>query len=184
MPRLCSRVASRCSRCPARSSGVCWGSASLLRCQSRWRSPWASSVCSRMAELQLFSRGPARVPQRSWQVPRSWVEERGPLGRMAVWAVTLGHGLMTRNPYVSFWVVVPALGSARRIADAAVIGAVAGAVHGVARLGGIVARQRSRPGTDWNLLAVLWHMRFIRLDGALLLATGTGAVIALVLAVG
>lgn len=133
---------------------------------------------------QLFSRGPARVPQRSWQVPRSWVEGLGPFGRMAVWAVTLGPGLMTRNPYVSFWVVVPALGSVRRTTDAAVIGAVAGAVHGVARLGGIVARQRSRPGTDWNLLAVLWHMRFIRLDGALLLATGIGAVVALVLAGG
>ena len=133
---------------------------------------------------QLLSRGPARVPQRSWQVPRSWVDERGTWGRMAVWAVTLGPGLMTRNPYVSYWVVVPALGSVTRLAEAVVIGAIAGAAHGLARFGGIVARQRSRPGTDWNLLAVLWHMRFLRIDGALLIATGSAAVVALVLATG
>jgi hypothetical protein len=131
---------------------------------------------------QLLSRGPARVPQRSWQVPRTWVDERGTWGRLAVWAATLGPGLMTRNPYVSYWVVVPALGSLVRVTDAILIGAVTGAAHGLARFGGIVARQRSRPGTDWNLLAVLWHMRFLRIDGALLLATGIAAVVALVLA--
>ena len=130
---------------------------------------------------QLLSRGPARVPQRSWQVPRAWVAQRGPWGRMAVWAVTLGPGLMTRNPYVSFWVVVPALGSLTRVAEAVLIGGLAGAAHGIARFGGIVLRQRSRPGTDWDLLAVLWHMRFLRIDGLLLLSAGTAAVVALVI---
>jgi len=122
---------------------------------------------------QLFSRGPARVPQRSWQVPRSWLDERGPWARMAVWAATLGPGLMTRNPYVTYWVLVPALGSLTGLADAVVIGAVAGAAHGLARFGGIVLRQRTRPGTDWNLLAVLWHMRSVRIDGVLLLVLGS-----------
>ena len=127
---------------------------------------------------QLFSRGPARVPQRAWQVPRSWLDQRGPWGRMAVWAATLGPGLMTRNPYVSFWVVVPVLGA--MTTDAVVIGAIAGAAHGLARFAGIVIRQRPRPDTDWNLLAVLWHMRFLRIDGALLLVTGCAAVVWLV----
>ena len=103
---------------------------------------------------------------------------------MAVWAATLGPGLMTRNPYVSYWVVVPALGAIADVGDAMLIGAAAGAAHGLARFGGIVLRQRDRPGTDWNLLAVLWHMRFVRLDGALLVAAGSAALIGIVAAAG
>lgn len=129
---------------------------------------------------QLFSRGLARVPQRAWQVPRAWLENRGPRGRLAVWAATLGPGLATRNPYVSFWLLVPALGSLDRVRDAAVIGAVAGAAHGLARFAGIVFRQRERPGSDWSLLAVLWSIRLQRVDGLLLLTLGTLLVIGLV----
>lgn len=129
---------------------------------------------------QLFSRGVARVPQRAWQVPRAWLEHRGPSGRIAVWAGCLGPGLMTRNPYPSFWVLVPALGSLTRVRDAVVVGAVAGLAHGLARFAGIVFRQRPRPDTDWSLIAVLWGLRFQRIDGVLLLLVGTGLVATLV----
>jgi hypothetical protein len=131
---------------------------------------------------QLFSRGPARVPQRAWQVPRPWIDQRGPWGRLAVWAATLGPGLMTRNPYVSYWAIVPALGALPDVGAAVAVGAAAGAAHGLGRFGGIVLRQRDRPGTDWNLLAVLWHIRLVRVDGLLLVATGTAALIGIVVA--
>lgn len=144
-----------------------------------WALGLAVVVALAYGGAQLFSRGLARVPQRAWQVPRTWLEQRGPRGRLAVWAATLGPGLATRNPYVSFWLLVPALGSLD-VRPAAVAGAVAGAAHGLSRFAGIVFRQRERPGTDWSLLAVLWSIRLQRVDGLLLLLLGIALVVGLV----
>lgn len=149
---------------------------------TRWAVGVAVVVSLAYGGAQLFSRGLARVPQRRWQVPRPWLEHRGPRGRLAVWAAMLGPGLATRNPYVSFWLLVPALGSIDHAGQAAVVGAVAGGMHGLARFGGIAFRQRERPDADWNLLAVLWSMRLQRIDGVLLLLLGTALVVALVAA--
>jgi hypothetical protein len=92
----------------------------------------------------------------------------------------LGPGIFTRNPNASFWVVVPATAAIGRVSAALMVGASAGAAHGLARFAGILVRRRTRPEVDWSLIAVLWNLRFHRVDGVLLVVVGTASLIALV----
>jgi hypothetical protein len=112
---------------------------------------------------------PFRAPSSTWQVPASWVAGRGWVGRQLVWGATLGPGLLTRNPFAGIWLAAVLLVGAPGPVTGALIGALAGGLHGVCRATGVLAGSRTR--TDPIGLA-LHQFRWRRIDGLLLLLIG------------
>ncbi|PRX98061.1 hypothetical protein CLV72_105414 [Allonocardiopsis opalescens] len=112
-----------------------------------------------------------RPPGRSWQVPKQWVAGRGYAGRAAVWGATLGPGIMTRNPVAGTWLFPMLAALSGDPATAALVGAAAGALHGLGRAGGVLrqsGRLATEPGDPFETVIRLMHWRTI--DGLLLAA--------------
>jgi hypothetical protein len=84
---------------------------------------------------------PRAAIQVSWQVPSSCVSGP-PARRAAVSGVTLGPGVMTKNPYAGMWTIPLALAGLSGFAHAALAGAIAGSAHGIARGLGVVGESR------------------------------------------
>ena len=125
-----------------------------------------------LAETYRF---PLRPPGTGWQVPKEWIA-RGPYAvRALAWGLTLGPGVMTRNPLAGMW-LFPALAilAAEPLA-AGLAGAAAGALHGAGRAAGVLRQIRAfrrAPAGDPRAYydSVLRTMRWQSMDGMLLLA--------------
>jgi hypothetical protein len=79
-----------------------------------------------------------RAPSSAWQVPQEWVRYRPRRQQIAVWGLTLGPGLITRNPYASMWLLPGFLALTGSVQAGLVAGALIGASHGAARALGVI----------------------------------------------
>lgn len=120
-------------------------------------------------------RVPLRTPSARWQVPSGWVVRRRPLVQATIWGIALGPGIVTRNPYASIWLLPLAIAFAPSAEVGAILGAVVGTGHGVARAVGVLANLRARE-PEGPLILMGQQLRWRFVDGLLLLATG-GAIV-------
>lgn len=96
---------------------------------------WCYALCFGVAQtLQVR----LRAPSSSWQVPQEWVRYRSPRQQIVVWGVTLGPGVITRNPYASMWLLPAFLSLVDSVPAGLLAGAVIGACHGAARALGVI----------------------------------------------
>jgi hypothetical protein len=79
-----------------------------------------------LMELKIV---PLRAPYRHWQVPRDWPRKFGPLGGYALWGSTLGLGLVSYIPFVSYHVFLVGM----LLSGGPAAGAVFGVLYGVGR---------------------------------------------------
>ena len=117
-----------------------------------------------------------RAPEVSWAVPSAWLRGRSPAVQAAIWGVTLGPGLVTRNPYAGMWFVPLLLALGGDPASGVVAGVLVGATHGVARAAGILANHRRRESAALPWEMMILHMRIRRMDGIALLFAAAGLV--------
>jgi len=110
-------------------------------------------------------------PTSKWQVPASWVAGRSATGRLAVWGMTLGPGLMTLNLYATMWLLPTFLGYIHGYGRSAVIGALVGLAHGAARALGIADNMIRRDSSVHAALLGLFRWRFV---DAIALAAAAG----------
>lgn len=108
---------------------------------------------------------PVRAPSLTWQVPQTWVKERSPTARAMIWGVSLGPGLITRNPYAGMWLLLPLIALSPGLLAAALVGAFHGASRAVA-----ILRTRHYLGQDnGHLLMMGSQLRWRLIDGFVLL---------------
>src|SRR3989441_3429666 len=48
---------------------------------------------------------PFRPPGLAWQVPSGWIDRRPAMVKTLTWGITLGPGLVTKNPYAGIWLL-------------------------------------------------------------------------------
>jgi hypothetical protein len=128
------------------------------------------------------------APGRRWQVPQTMMIGASPRRRLLVWGAILGPGLLTRNPYAGFGLLVLVVaamhagGAAAALAAAGAIGLAHGAARAAALLRDVGEHQAEPAGSAATaqlgllLKTVYWR----RCDGVALLAA---ALIAAALAV-
>ena len=112
-----------------------------------------------------------------WQVPASWVKGRSAAAGAFIWGVTLGPGLVTKNPYAGMW-LLPLLVALNALNHnfllTVVLGIAVGAAHGGARAIGVLRNRKCIAGdisAHMKILQAQEHWQYI--DGmALLLAAG------------
>lgn len=105
----------------------------------------------------------------AWGVPALWVRGQKSIRTVAVWAVFLGPGVVTRNPYPSMWVLVFCLAGVGGSGQGVIAGVLVGLAHGVMRAVGIVSAAWRGGGS----IAMLARMpRWLVLDAGILLASG------------
>jgi hypothetical protein len=93
--------------------------------------------------------------------------------------VTLGPGVLTRNPYASMWLVPLLLGAAGSVWLGLAFGAVAGAAHGASRAFGVLLVQHGL--TKWSSqVFALAYFRWKVVD-RLFLAFAGGSLLVMVL---
>ncbi len=112
-----------------------------------------------------------------WQVPASWVRGRPAVARAFIWGVTLGPGLVTKNPYAGMWLLpllVALLALSHSLFATVVVGVAVGSAHAMARAIGVL-RNRKCIAVDASAHVKILQSqeRWQYLDGlALLLAAG------------
>lgn len=119
-----------------------------------------------------------------WQVPSGWIRGRSAGTRAIIWGVTLGPGLVTKNPYAGMWLLpllVALIALNRTPLVTVAVGVAVGAAHGGARAIGVL-RNRKCIAVDasahMKILQSQEHWQYF--DGlALLLAAGALAAYAL-----
>ncbi len=118
---------------------------------------------------------PRRVPGLAWQVPSGWINRRPAVLQTLTWGMTLGPGLVTRNPYAGMWLLPLLLALNRGLLTSVVIGLLIGAAHGSARAVGILSnRKQIESDMEYAHLKILGaQLRWSYIDGlALMLAAG------------
>ena len=111
-----------------------------------------------------------RVPTSRWQVPAHWVAGPNALRRVAVWGVTLGPGLVTRNPYAGMWMILPLLAAVGNPTAGLEAGVAVGLLHGAMRASGIAHIAVAWRGNVHRALMAYFGWRLI--DGVMLLGVG------------
>lgn len=86
----------------------------------------AVALLGLLMELKVL---PMSAPYRHWQVPRDWPQKYGPWGGYALWGSTLGLGIVSYIPFVSYHVFLACM----LLSGGAVEGAVFGVLYGVGR---------------------------------------------------
>jgi hypothetical protein len=79
-----------------------------------------------LMELKVL---PMSAPYRHWQVPRDWPQRYGPWGGYALWGATLGLGVVSYIPFVSYHVFLVCM----LLSGGAVEGAMFGVLYGAGR---------------------------------------------------
>jgi hypothetical protein len=105
-----------------------------------------------------------KAPGSRWQIPAQWLRGRAKWQVWSIWGAILGPGAATRNPYLSFWLLLPLA----VVTEKYEVAAFAGAAHGLGRALGIVRNVTHRcpvqnPAT-WGALRT-----WIVVDAAILL---------------
>ncbi len=127
---------------------------------------------------------PSRAPGLAWQIPSGWIDGRPWVFQTVTWGATLGPGLLTRNPYAGMWLLPLLLTLHHSLLIAVVVGVAVGAVHGGARVLGVLSnRKRIDADTEYYHLQIVGaQLRWQYFDGlALLLAAGALAAYVLAL---
>jgi hypothetical protein len=108
-------------------------------------------------------------PSTNWQVPAGWVVRQPLAVRIAIWGAFLGPGLVTRNPYAGMWVAPLMLASTGSAKASIAAGALAGALHGLARGIGVIRNMRRQQCCENFAWLTLSFMRRRFVDGLVLL---------------
>lgn len=125
---------------------------------------------------------PVREFGLAWQVPSGWVNRRPWAFQALTWGTTLGPGLVTRNPYAGIWLLPLLLPLNHSLLLAIVVGMAVGAVHGSARVFGVLRNRREMDAdAEYDHLKILGaQLRWQHLDGLIVLLAA-GALAAYVL---
>jgi hypothetical protein len=118
---------------------------------------------------------PRRVPGLAWQVPSGWINRRPAIVQTLTWGMTLGPGLVTRNPYAGMWLLPLLLALNHGLLTTVGVGVVMGAAHGGARALGVLSNRRQMDSDmEYAHLKILGaQLRWAYIDGlALMLAAG------------
>jgi hypothetical protein len=86
----------------------------------------AAALFGLLIELKIL---PLSAPYRHWQVPRDWPRRYGPWGGYALWGSTLGLGVVSYIPFVSYHVFLVCM----LLSGGAAAGAFFGILYGVGR---------------------------------------------------
>lgn len=163
-------------------AALVWGAIGLL---FHWLGgiPWLFAVLTPAYALWFGSREalgvPARVPGLAWQVPPKWIDGRPWPFQALVWGVTLGPGLVTRNPYAGMWLLPLLLAFQHTFWSALLLGLFVGAIHGSARFLGVLRNRRELDANlEYEHLRILGtQLRWQHIDGLLLLLSAGALVV-------
>jgi hypothetical protein len=115
------------------------------------------------------------APGRRWQVPQDLLLGGSGGRRVLVWGTILGPGLMTRNPYASFGMLVVLAATVGGLPAGVWVVALIGAAHASGRALAVL-RDSARPQTEPFAL-LLRSLRWRVLDGLALLAVAGAAIV-------
>ena len=121
------------------------------------------------------------APGRRWQVPQDLVLGQAGRRRVVLWGAILGPGLLTRNPYASFGMLVVLAATVGSLPSAVWVAALIGAAHACGRAAAVL-RDSARPQDHGSPQAepfalVLRSLRWRVLDGLALLAVAGAAIV-------
>lgn len=112
---------------------------------------------------------PFRSPGLVWQVPAHWVNGRPAAVQTLIWGVTVGPGLVTRNPLAGMWLLPLLLAFNQSLLVAILVGAA----HATARALGVLHNRQRIEGACSDLAILGSQLRWRYADGlALLMAAG------------
>jgi len=109
-----------------------------------------------------------RPPTSHWQVPSTWVRERGLAGQALIWGLFLGPGLLTRNPFGAMWLIPVLLALGTGVENGLIVGSAVGAAHGIARACGLILSIQTFQDCSHPAALALNDLQFRRIDGLLL----------------
>lgn len=108
---------------------------------------------------------PFQPPSSTWQVPANWLLGSSFMKRSMVWGVTLGPGLITRNPYAGMWLLLWLVIFSQDI----FLGSLVGLTHGMARAFGILKNLNYITAKFDHTGILVTQGQWRMLDGVLLL---------------
>lgn len=115
------------------------------------------------------------APGRRWQVPQDLLLGGSGGRRVVLWGAILGPGLLTRNPYASFGMLVVLAATIGGLPAGVWVAALIGAAHASGRAFAVLrdsARQQNEP-----FALLLRSLRWRVLDGLALLAVAGAAIV-------
>lgn len=112
---------------------------------------------------------PAWRPTVVWQVPSQWIVGRPVPVQTMIWAMALGPGLVTLNPYAGIWLLPLVVALFHMPAAALGVGAGVGASHAVARALGVLSNQKHLQSRSNTINYLKWQWRWLFGDGLTLL---------------
>ena len=115
------------------------------------------------------------APGRRWQVPQDLVLGGTGGRRVVLWGAILGPGLLTRNPYASFGMLVVLAAAVGSLPAAVWVAALIGAAHACGRAFAVLRDSARRQDEPFALL--LRSLRWRVLDGLALLAVAGAALV-------
>jgi hypothetical protein len=115
------------------------------------------------------------APGRRWQVPQDLLVGGRGRRRVVLWGAILGPGLLTRNPYASFGLLVVLAAAAGGLPAGVWVAALIGAAHASGRAFAVL-RDSARP-QDEPFALLLHSLRWRVLDGMALLAVAGAAIV-------
>jgi hypothetical protein len=121
-----------------------------------------------MAETMRF---PVRTLTLTRQLPSTWIRHRPAAVQAVVWGLTLGPGLFTHNYYAGMWLVPMMVALSSDPRQGALVGALVGLTHGLARAFGILRLMPKLEEWERPVPIVLARMRWRTVDGIALMLT-------------
>ena len=115
------------------------------------------------------------APGRRWQVPQDLLLGGRGGRRVVVWGAILGPGLLTRNPYASFGMLVVLAATVGGLPAAVWVAALIGAAHASGRAFAVLRDSARAQDDPFSLL--LRSLRWRVLDGLALLAVAGAALV-------
>jgi hypothetical protein len=115
------------------------------------------------------------APGRRWQVPQEKMLGLSGGRRVVLWGAILGPGLLTRNPYAGFGMLVVLAATIGTLPTAVWVAALIGAAHASGRAFAVLrdsARQQAEP-----FALLLRSLRWRVLDGLALLSVAGAAIV-------
>jgi hypothetical protein len=106
------------------------------------------------------------------QVPSSWIRGRGRSVQVAVWGLLLAPGVLTHNQFAGIWLVPMMVAVSGGTGRGLVVGALAGATHGLARALGILRLMPRLARWEQPGAIVLAQFRWKTIDGVALTLAG------------
>ena len=121
------------------------------------------------------------APGRRWQVPQDLLLGQTGGRRVVLWGAILGPGLLTRNPYASFGMLVVLAATVGSLPAGVWVAALIGAAHASGRAFAVLrdsARSQDEGSAHAEPFAlVLRSLRWRVLDGLALLAVAGAAIV-------